>query len=181
MRCRMGSISRCCALSCSALSQQQQRQRQRQQQKCVERGEESSVLGSSCLAVHWTGRDALLQAAEQSWLPFKGRTAWPLTPAFPAARQRKSRYCTSVCSCAPQCLEVPRPRGLIRGAGRGIVAGTYSAAVWWPGFYPLGPRRDEQGLLSPSFRTSGEQDEGSWPVHPFSAVLSAWPRCLFIL
>jgi hypothetical protein len=38
---------------------------------------------------HWTGpaRCLALQAAEQSWLPFKGRTASSPSPAFPAARQ----------------------------------------------------------------------------------------------
>lgn len=132
--------------------------------------------GVVCFRVKLSGppldraRCLLLQAAEQSWLPFKGRTACSLTPAFPAARQRMPECYTCVYCPSARCLEVP---GLIRGAGRRMVAGTYSRTPHGrvvARFLPRGPRRPEHGLLLPMLQELGRTRRGILaPVHPFSA------------
>lgn len=66
----------------------------------------------------------------------------------------------------------------IRGAGRGMVAGTYlphSTAEWWPGSFPVGLEGLSTDFSSPCFRTLGEQDEGSWRLF-IPSLPSAWPR-----
>lgn len=111
--------------------------------------------GVVCFRVKLSGppldraRCLLLQAAEQSWLPFKGRTACSLTPAFPAARQRMPECCTCVYCCSPRCLEVPRTNTWCgaEDGGRYVPPVLHGRVV--ARFLPRGPRRPEHGLLPP--------------------------------
>lgn len=171
MRCRMGSINRCCALfllcpltAAAAAAAEMCRERR----------------GVVCFRVKLSGRPL-----------DRARCLTASCRAVVAALQRQDGVVTNSrlpCSTAEKAraLYMRLPQfAPVSGGTQASGTNTWCGAggSWQvrtrrpcggPVSFPVGLEGLSTGFSSPSFSTSGGQDEGSWPVHPFSAV----PECL---